>query len=188
MLDSALDAVRTTGTSVQGLVINALIILVVALIYCFKVGGVREAALRLRRANWPWLLTDVCLPLGIPIIVGLLFVGMTWLAELPFIPKPGLVVTELTPWTLCFFSLTILAASLRRVSGAGFAYWNVLVWLAIAIISVFSAILTIARSSDGWHPGIRPYSASILLTCLAIYLAHGTTRPAPSQAQANRPS
>ena len=172
----ALSGVSQTHLTPDGLVIDILVATILLAGYCYSVGGPAIALGRVKRANWGWILRDAVLPLGVPCIIGTLVLTLGWAAGLKGLPPPYSVIEEVTPWTLCFFSLTILTGSLGRTVGPHAKVWGTLLWGTIVVISLFASFLTIARFSDGWHSGLRPYSFAGFFSVIAVYISHATTR------------
>lgn len=147
--------------------------------YCYKVGGPRQAVTNFRAMNWRWLAFDVGLPIGIPVGIGILVIVGAFLLGVDGAPIDlGITVEELTPWTLCFFSMTILAAALRRYYySKERTFWTLLSGALLFIVSAFALALTVMKHLPGWKPSFRPYSTAILLTLISIWMSHARDEP-----------
>jgi cytochrome bd-type quinol oxidase subunit 2 len=168
-----------SSSSYFGLGVDAVVLLIILAFYAFRVGGPTTAASRFRSSNWPWLFREVGLPLGVPVLIGVFVSGGPMLAGWDWdrIPSPLIALAEMTPWTLTFFSITLLCSTLTRLDGkAEKASWAKLSWVALFMTAFYAGLLTIARGQPDWHAGIAPYSGAGFITFFAIWMSHANSR------------
>lgn len=156
-----------------GIAADTAAILLFLAFYCNRVGGVSKAWGNLKATNLTWLGLEVALPLGIPVAIGIIVIGFTFLAGDDGPIEWHWTIEELTPWTLCFFSMTILSAALRRLyNEKAQARWLVLTLLLLMLVSGFAGVLTYMHHKPEWKPGFRPYSGAILFTLISVWMSH----------------
>jgi len=64
--------------------------------------------------NWQWLLWQVGVPLGGPVVLSCLIV-LLWQTGMPdFVPQWS-VVLDTSPWTLTFYTLALIGAALNEL-------------------------------------------------------------------------
>lgn len=165
-----------SGTKPHDSIASVEVTIAVVLVYCvywlfLRKGGLDAALLELKTLNWSWFVFEVGLPLGLPILFGLIVVAGAYILDVEDVPGLEIAVEELTPWTLCFFSLTVLSSALRRQYGKQFGVWTVVIGCNLLVVTLLAASFTIWRYRH-WHLGFSAYSAAIFLTLSSIWMSH----------------
>lgn len=135
-----------------------------------------------RTWKWHWLGWEVLFPLALPIIMSAAFVLLWEVGPSP-VHFSLAVVFDLTPWTLSFFAITLLAGALRRLqmqaaqspTGAPQISLQPVFWLLIVqafLSAVVFAFFVIWRHSPHYEPTPAAYSLSIAIVAAAIRTCH----------------
>ena len=123
--------------------------------------------------NWQWLLWQVGVPLGGPVVLSCLIV-LLWQTGMPdFVPRWSIIL-DISPWTLVFYALALIGGALYELWPCISTQRSLGSYLIAAgsTAQVYAAFLVVWRHSNAFAPtrGIYIYSIGILL--LAIVLSH----------------
>ncbi len=132
---------------------------------------------RRSRLNVEWLIWEVAVPLGLPVIASLVIVILN--ATGPS-PKPISIARaiDLAPWTLCFFSFTLLASSMRR-------FWfkfsestiiAVSLLVCMALVAVYTGMLVSWHQDASFKPSTMNYVVSGIFTLATIWSCHASSK------------
>ena len=101
--------------------------------------------------NWQWLLWQVGVPLGGPIVLSCLIV-LLWQTGMPdFVPQWSIVL-DASPWTLTFYTLALI--------GLG------------SLAQIFIAFLLVWRHNVAYTPNRNVYLCAVGMLLLAVALGH----------------
>ena len=118
-----------------------------------------------------WLFLEAVLPLGLPIILAVAILGLRLSGE-PTLEINWNRVFDLAPWTLLFFSLTLVVSSLRKLKVISEAekviFYSLIV--AVAAVSTYLAFLITWRQDGDWTPNASVWWVSAGLSGLVIAL------------------
>ena len=125
------------------------------------------------KLNWQWLVWQVGVPLGGPVILSWLTI-LAWETGNPnFTPKWSIVL-DVSPWALTFYGLTLVGASLdslwarmpsHRYVGSGLI-------ASAMLLAAYAAFMVIWRHDGGFTPGSRVYIATITLLFPALVFSY----------------
>jgi len=123
--------------------------------------------------NWQWLLWQVGIPLGGPIVLSCLIV-LLWQTGMPdFVPQWSIVL-DASPWTLTFYTLALIGAALNEL-WPRISTRKTLGGLLIALASlaqIFAAFLVVWRHNVAFIPNRNVYFCATGLLLGAITLSH----------------
>ncbi len=151
---------------------------IVALIILATIGRPRLAGLY-RAANKSWLAWEVLVPIGVPIVMTMVIDLMQQTGPHP--PPFSLeVLVDLTPWTLTFFSLTLIAHSLRRL-------WPHIEAQKVPFVAIIGVAFVVALYAgfivqwrhETWKPDLRVYSVAAILTLVSVWFCHASADVGP---------
>jgi len=123
--------------------------------------------------NWQWLLWQVGIPLGGPIVLSCLIV-LLWQTGMPdFVPQWSIIL-DFSPWTLTFYALALIGGALYEL----WPYISTQRSLGSYLIGagsaaqLYAAFLVVWRHNSAFAPtrGIYICASGILL--LAVVLSH----------------
>lgn len=120
---------------------------------------------------------EVCFPLLLPIVASLIVVYFIWTGPNAPTVKWETVI-EFAPWTLSFFSLTLIGSILRRTQqnhSTRQVPFGFLIFIS-CLLAMNSGFLLLWRQVDGWRPDSWVWSTTGLLTLIAIGLCYALER------------
>lgn len=125
------------------------------------------------RLNWQWLIWQVGIPLGGPVILSWLIV-LAWGTGNPdFIPKWS-VVLDVSPWALTSYSLALIGAALNelwpRMPDNRALGWGL--FGCASTTAIYTAFMVIWRHNTAFEPGPNVYILTGLLLLVTIFLCH----------------
>ncbi|MBS0418095.1 MAG: hypothetical protein JSR66_10305 [Proteobacteria bacterium] len=123
--------------------------------------------------NWQWLIWQVGVPLGGPVILSWLIV-LAWQTGNPgFVPKWN-VILDVSPWALTSYSLTLIGASMNdlwpKIPSHPFIGCSLIV--TALMITIYTAFMVIWRHNDHFLPGRSVYLLTGALLLVAIPLCY----------------
>jgi hypothetical protein len=127
--------------------------------------------------NKPWLLWEVMVPLGLPVIISIVVVVFEQTG-----PHPRDIdlqaAIDIALWTLCFFSFNLLASSMRRIWPKFSLHPAISIWMLATMIPValYVGELVAWHQDASFKPGIDNYLVSGFLTVVAIWSSHASGR------------
>jgi hypothetical protein len=125
------------------------------------------------RVDLKWILLQVCLPLLAPIVLAAVIAGL-WLSLNPGFHPNAAIILDLTPWTLVFYSLTLIgSAFLSNPSAQGQRPWltRMLVLVAAADL-VYYALMVVSRHNPKFAAPAGAYYVSVVLVMASIALCY----------------
>jgi len=123
--------------------------------------------------NWQWLLWQVAVPLGGPIALSCLII-LLWQTGMPdFVPQWSIIL-DASPWTITFYTLALIGATLNDLWPHISAQKALGGWL-IALASfaqIYTAFLVLWRHNTTFIPNHSVYVCAACMLVLAIALCH----------------
>jgi len=125
------------------------------------------------KLNWQWLVWQVGVPLGGPVILSWLTI-LAWETGNPNFTPQWSIVLDVSPWALTFYGLTLVGASLNSlwpripsnaVIGGG------LIASALAM-AIYTAFMIIWRHDSGFAPGLGVYLMTGAMLFFAVFFSY----------------
>lgn len=131
-----------------------------------------------REWRWKWLFWQVLAPIFGPILISILVVLLWSTGQPAFQVKWGIIVDDVSPWALTFYTITLIGATMddfwpklgdHRMLGAG------MIGTAIAV-SLYASFIVVWRHDPKFVVGTPIYAVTLLLLFLSIVLCHQATK------------
>jgi hypothetical protein len=123
--------------------------------------------------DWKWLLWQVGLPLGAPILLSAVFVYFWWTLTSNFIPALSVVI-DLTPWALATYVLTLIGTTIRTFVNRWAEQPKLGAALAVVAFAdtVYYAFMVIQRHDASFTPSPSVYYTMAILVFASIILCY----------------
>lgn len=127
--------------------------------------------------NRPWVLWEVIVPLGMPVVISLVVVFMSATGPSPS-PISLEAAIDLAPWTLCFFAFTLLASSMRKIWPKSQQYPKITLWMLVMMfpVALYAGFLVSWHQDAAFKPTAVNYLISVLLTAAAVWRCHASSK------------
>lgn len=124
--------------------------------------------------DWKWIIWQVIVPLAGPIIISGVVALMWRTGEPSFLINWHLIIDDLTPWALTFYSITLIGVTMNDLWPKLSAHPVLGVsLLATAFgVAIYEAFMVIWRHNDKFTPGTGVYVVAIILLGMSIYLCY----------------
>jgi len=128
------------------------------------------------KPNWPWLVWQVVVPLGGPVVLSWLIM-LTWQTGNPdFVPQ-WRIALDITPWALVFYALALMGTALNELwpQISTHARLGSLLIVTTVYAHTYAALLIIWRHNRTFIPNRTVYIVAAFVLLLAIVLSHTAT-------------
>jgi len=125
------------------------------------------------KPHWPWLMWQVGIPLGGPIVLSGLII-LAWQTGNPeFVPQ-WRIALDVSPWSLTFYALVLVGSSLNelwpRMSAEPAMGWLLIVLASVT--EIYAAFLVVWRHNSAFVPHWHVYVFAAVTLFLSIVLGN----------------
>lgn len=123
--------------------------------------------------NWQWLLWQVGVPLGGPIVLSSMIVLEWRMGNPDFIPQWN-VILDTSPWTLTFYTLALIGAALNELWPRISTQKTLGGWLIglASFAQIHASFLVVWRHNNTFVPNQSVYTCSTCMLLMAVVLGH----------------
>jgi hypothetical protein len=129
------------------------------------------------KLKWKWLLWQVFVPLGGPIIVSAL-VAFAWQSGQPQFPINWSIILDVTPWAMTFYCLTLIGATMNELwpQLSSRPVLGLALMITGLLVCVYGAFIVIWRHDPDFEPPATVYIYTVVLLAISVGLCHHAAR------------